>query len=141
MTLSIWYGERIEGILATGRTRPLLVSCMLPADKEHAPDTERPAAAERRTMVTKALGLPELTETHLFAEYFGSVLALEFGIDAPRAVLVDLGPELLAAAEDQLRQWAVRPRAGRAVGLRPTSLSQEIVPSAAASRPRLASDP
>ncbi len=68
-------------------------------------------------MVTKALGLPEVTETSLFAEYFGSTLAIEFGIDAPRAVLVDLSPELLAASEAQLAAWRVQPRAGRAVGL------------------------
>ena len=101
--------------MSTGRTRPLLVSCVLAGVAD--PEGDQAVAAERQTMVTKAIGLPEVTETSLFAEYFGSILATEFGIDAPRAVLVDLSPDLFAAAEAQLARWRVQPRAGRAVGL------------------------
>jgi hypothetical protein len=55
----VWNAERIEGILPTGRTRPLLVSCVLAGtEAEEALGT----AAERQTMVIKALGLPEVTE-------------------------------------------------------------------------------
>jgi hypothetical protein len=111
----VWDGERIEGILPTGRTRPLIVSCVLAGHGGHDGDQDWPV--ERQTMVAKALGLPEVTETRLFAEYFGSVLAIEFGIDAPRAVLVNLSSELLTTSAEQLAGWGVQPRPGRAVGV------------------------
>lgn len=73
--------------------------------------------SEREVMFVKALGLPEITETSLFAEYFGTGLAIAFGLDAPRAALVDLPAELIESSADQLGRWGLHPRHGEAVGL------------------------
>jgi hypothetical protein len=109
MSIPIWDAERIEGYLEGGRTRPLLVSAFLqgPADEP----------VEHRQMVVKALGLPEVTERGLFSEYFGTELAVEFGVDAPLPAIVELSGELIQAAAENLARWGIAPRPGPGVGV------------------------
>ena len=109
MPIAVWEAERIESCLSGGRTRPLLVSACLRGAADQP--------VEHREMVVKALGLPEVTEIGLFSEYFGTELAVEFGIDAPAPAIVDLPVELIEAATDDLGRWGLTPRAGRAVGV------------------------
>ena len=105
----MWEAERIDGRQAGGRTRPLIVSCVQRDDDGQITGTQ--------DMLLKALGLPEVTDTGLFAEYFGSQLAIEFGIDAPRSYVVHLDEALIVASAQRLKEWSLAPRPGRAVGL------------------------
>jgi hypothetical protein len=104
-----WYVDRLIDPMPIGRTRPLIADCVA-----IGPDDE---AIEHRTMVIKTLGLPEITDSGLFAEYFGSLLAIEFGIDAAQPELVSLDADLLNTSAESLERWRLRPRAGLAVGL------------------------
>jgi len=109
MSIPVWEVSRIEGYQESGRTRPLQVSAALTGA-----EGER---LERRELLVKARGLPAVTETGLFCEYFGSQLAVEFGLDAPVPVIVNISADLLDASRDSLRSWGLAPRSGEAVGV------------------------
>ena len=61
--------------------------------------------------------MPEVTDTGLFAEYFGAMLAMAFGIEAPTPAIVNLSTELIEVAAHNLAGWGLSPRPGEAVGL------------------------
>jgi len=109
MPIHVWDGERIEGCQAAGRTHPLFVAAVI-----RGPEGE---VSERREFLVKAMGLPEISRTGLFAEFFGTQLAGEFGIDVPAPVIVNLSPDLLAVASENFRAWGVTPEPGYAVGV------------------------
>jgi hypothetical protein len=68
-------------------------------------------------MVVKAMGLPEVTNIGLFAEYFGAMLATEFGVLAPEPAIVHFSPDFVEAAAPDLQRWGLSPRPGDAVGV------------------------
>jgi hypothetical protein len=105
---SLWEAERIEGCQSGGRTRPLLVSCVLVGSDD--------AVLERETMIVKMLGLPEVTDQSLFSEFFGNQLASRFGIDTPAVHLIEVDADVLTANRAFLQQLGVSPRPGVAVG-------------------------
>ncbi len=99
-----WQAMRFEQVMASGRTKPLLLECV----HRHT--------HERRLLVVKAIGLPEVESFSLAHEWFGCRLARALGLDAPQAELVDLTPEFLEAVRADLADGGVRPRPGTAVG-------------------------
>jgi hypothetical protein len=105
----LWHAERFVERLPNGRTRPIITDCAAYSD-----DGE---LVERRTMVLKTIGLPEITSRGLFAEYFGSLLAIQFGIDAASPELVTVGEDLVGVSTEALARWGVAPVPGVAVGL------------------------
>jgi hypothetical protein len=67
-------------------------------------------------MIVKALGLPEITESTLFNEMFGNLLARELGVITPTPALVQISPEFLDAAKSQLSEHHQRLQSGLGVG-------------------------
>jgi hypothetical protein len=114
--LDVWEAERLEDVLGNGRTHPLVIECVRRAVTTSGGDERDPSGGgvERRVMVVKALGLPEVTQSGLCAELFGNLLAREFGNDTPRPALVDLTSGFIEAAEPALSSWQLRPQPGLA---------------------------
>jgi HipA-like kinase len=66
-------------------------------------------------MIVKAKGLPEITESKLFNEVFGNLLAQELGITTPTPCLVEISSEFLAANKPNLSEHHQRVQSGLAV--------------------------
>jgi hypothetical protein len=117
--LHTWEAERLEGVLLSGRTKPLIVEC---AKFEPAAQTETEAedpsapTLERRLMVIKALGLPEVTECGLFNEVFGNLLAREMGINTPSPGLAHLSLDFVNATSAALSRYNLHVAPGLAAG-------------------------
>jgi hypothetical protein len=87
-----------------------------------------------RTLVVKALGLPEVTRLGLVCELFGNMLARELGVTTPTPGLVDIDEDTADALNGSLAPRGLSIQPGLAVGctyLRPLlpfggSLSDEI---------------
>lgn len=94
--LELWQAERLEKVLISGRTCPLLLECAR-STAEPQSGLRFESATERRLMVVKALGLPEVTPESLFREMFGNLLARQLGVGTPTPALVNLEPEFVAA--------------------------------------------
>ena len=118
--LDIWEAERLEDVLGTGRTYPLVIECVRRATATPEGERRDPGGgrgSDRRVMVVKALGLPEVTPSSPCAELFGSLLARELGIDTPSPALVDLASLsddrldwLEACMPEPWRPWTARVR-------------------------------
>jgi hypothetical protein len=107
--LKIWEARRLDKVMASGRTHPLVLECEWKEGRE---------PSRFQIMVVKAVGLPEVTEKSLFNELFGNMLANEFGISTPAPGLVHLseGFAKLANSSAVLRQHQIQIRAGLGVG-------------------------
>ena len=83
----------MEGVFEHGRTHPLILDCIL----EASDSTEEAAEGqpERRLMLVKALGLPEVAEIGLFREVFGNLIAREIGVNTAQPALVNLSQPLV----------------------------------------------
>jgi hypothetical protein len=83
--LYTWNAERLEHVLTSGRTRPLVISCarVTPAAIDEAEELLEDSSDHKR-FVVKALGHPEITEQNLFSELFGNLLARELDVATPR---------------------------------------------------------
>jgi hypothetical protein len=86
--LEIWEARRIDRIVEAGRTFPLVVDCVGP----HS------ANGGRRLFIVKAMGLPEISQTSLFFEAFGNLLARKLSVNTPEPVLIELTPPFVAAS-------------------------------------------
>jgi hypothetical protein len=103
----VWKAESLEEEIGAGRTKPLAITCVR---------IEASGKRSRRTMIVKALGLPEITTGKLLNELLGNLIARALGVATPSPALVEISPEFLAAVSGQLPpgQQGIQP--GLAVG-------------------------
>jgi hypothetical protein len=87
-----WEAIRLDHILKSGRTHPVVLDCIHP-DKN-----------EQRLMVVKALGPKEITETGLICEMFGNLVARELGVVTPEPALVNISTQMADALRPRLRE-------------------------------------
>lgn len=108
-----WIADTYFGRAPSGRSRVLRLSCYRDPEESDS----------RAEFFVKALGLPEITEQHLFNEAVGSLLARELGILTPEVGLIEITEDFA----DLLRAQAhVVVRPGIAVGAR--SLGSSLSP-------------
>ena len=79
-TLLRWEVEYLEHVLG-GRTRPLVLRC------SQIGVNPNPV---KRSLVVKALGLPEITQRGLVCELFGNMLAREAGVVTATPAIVEI---------------------------------------------------
>lgn len=96
----------MEDVLG-GRTRPLALRCS---------QIGTHASPVKRTLVVKAIGLPEITVRGLVFELFGNLLARELGIATPAPALVEIDADAAQALNAGLRRHELRIQPGLAVG-------------------------
>lgn len=82
--LEVWEARRLDRVLTSGRTKPVVLECVLSSPQESL----------LRLMVVKAMGPPEVTETGLMCEMFGNLLARELGVQSPECALVNISPQM-----------------------------------------------
>jgi hypothetical protein len=113
--IETWEAQRFEKVLEVGRTRPLVVDCAYysPASSDEE-NSESPP--DHRLMVVKSLGHPEVTETSLFCEVFGNLLARELSVATPIPALVNLSPEFVQAVAPLLAEYGISLTAGLGSG-------------------------
>ena len=113
--LETWDAENLDGNLSSGRTHPLIIECIrLPESRRRKPELTK--KRERRVMVVKALGLPEITEESLFREVFGNLLARELGLGTPTPALINLSPQFVEATRPHLSTLGLHLKPGIGVG-------------------------
>lgn len=106
--IETWDAVRLDKLIRTGRTRPLIIECVRHGDSGQK--------AERRSMVVKAFKLPEVTLSGLFCEIIGNLLARDFGIDTPEPGLINLSEKFTASANSVLRGHSLQLLPGIGVG-------------------------
>ena len=90
--LEVWEARRLDRVLTSGRTKPVVLECVL-ADKHQS---------ALRLMVVKAMGPSEVTETGLMCELFGNLLARELGVQSPECALVNISLQMANALRPRL---------------------------------------
>jgi hypothetical protein len=102
-----WEVQYLEKVLDSGRTRPLVLRCsQLGVNPSPLP----------RTLIVKALGLPEVTRLGLICELPGNMLARELGVLTATPALVELDADTALALNMSLRAKGLRVDPGLAVG-------------------------
>lgn len=104
--IETWEAQRFEKVLDVGRTRPLVLDCARysPASSDQESSESPP---DHRLMVVKSLGHPEVTDTSLFCEVFGNLLAREFGVATPMPALVNVSPEFVQAVSPLVAEYSI----------------------------------
>jgi hypothetical protein len=115
--LDTWFAARVEKVLKSGRTKPLVLNCLR--------KTEESSIAEHGQFVVKCLGLPEVTERSSFCKVVGNLLARELGVNTPSPALIDLGKTFVEVANLVLAGDGIR------IQIVGTPLAPEEVPQAA----------
>lgn len=105
-TLLRWEVEYLEDVLG-GRTRPLVLRCSQIGVNPHP---------VKRSLVVKALGLPEITQRGLVCELFGNMLAREAGVVTPTPAIVEIDAETVMALNVGLATEGLSIKPGLAVG-------------------------
>jgi hypothetical protein len=108
-----WIADTYFGRASSGRSRALRLSC----------SRESEDGDNRAEFFVKTLGLPEITEQHLFSEVLGNLLARDFGISVPEIGLIEITSEFAAFLRAQARA-DVRP----AIGAGSRSLGSSLSP-------------
>jgi hypothetical protein len=75
-----WIADTYLGRAPSGRSRVLRLSCYRDSEESDS----------RAEFFVKAIGLPEITEQHLFNEAVGNLLARELGIITPDVGLIEI---------------------------------------------------
>jgi len=101
-----WEVEYLEHVLG-GRTRPLVVRC--------SQIGVNPSPL-KRSLVVKALGLPEVTQLGMVCELFGNMLARELGVTTPTPAIVEIDADTAAALNVSLAARGLSIEPGTAVG-------------------------
>lgn len=101
-----WEVEYLEHVLG-GRTRPLVLRCS---------QIGANPSPQSRSLVVKALGLPEVTPRGLVCELFGNMLARELGVVTPTPAIVEIDADTAAALNVSLGAKGLRIKPGTAVG-------------------------
>jgi hypothetical protein len=78
-----WIADTYLGRAPSGRSRVLRLSCYRESEE----------ADNRAEFFVKAIGLPEITEQHLFNEAVGNLLARELGILTPDVGLIEIAED------------------------------------------------
>lgn len=104
--IDTWEALRFDRTIGTGRTRPLVIECARGGGDGH----------ERLSLVVKARSLPEVTESGMFCEIVGNLLARDFGIDTPAPGLVNLSGDFVEVTNLALRGHGLRLEPGIGVG-------------------------
>ena len=73
-------------------------------------------AASMRSLVVKAIGLPEVTRHGLICELLGNLLARELGVVTAPSAIVDIDPDAADAINGGLVREGLASRPGLAVG-------------------------
>lgn len=103
--------------MAEGRTKPLVLACL----RSQPPPYERLLdRSQRRPMLTKAVGLPEVYLASMVREHVGNLVARDFGLTTADPGIVVLGETLATQATAYLRERKVEAtvRPGPASGAR-----------------------
>jgi hypothetical protein len=108
--------KRLEKVMTTGRTKPLVIVCDRPDAAEPESDGEFCDSELPVSMLVKAMGLPEVREDSLFCEFAGNILARAFGILTPSPALISLSPEFASIANEVLKPYKIEVRPGIGVG-------------------------
>lgn len=108
--METWIPSRYEGVMSSGRTRPLVLACSPKSVNSSA------LTAEERIMVVKGPGLPEVTECGLFCEAFGNLLACELGINTAEPGLVQWDDSFVVALNPILAGEGIQIQPGIAIG-------------------------
>jgi hypothetical protein len=103
--INTWEAIRLDNIVRTGRTKPLIIECVSREDRRL-----------RRSMLVKAFALPEVDHSGLFCELMGNLLARDFGIDTPEPGLVYLSNDFITVTNLVLRTHGLRLVSGVGVG-------------------------
>ena len=82
--LEVWEARRLDRVLTSGRTKPVVLECVLPSQQQ----------SESRLLVVKAMGPSEVTESGLMCELFGNILARELGVRSPECALVNISSQM-----------------------------------------------
>jgi hypothetical protein len=112
--LETWRAESVVGKTGSGRTGPLIVSC----------NRETAEGLAFGDFVVKGIGLPEITEHHLFCECVGLLVAAALGVRVPPVALISIDHDFIDANRDKLLSLSSSLNAGTAVGsvfCRPTA--------------------
>ncbi|MEK6300669.1 MAG: hypothetical protein AABO41_08115 [Acidobacteriota bacterium] len=104
--IETWEAQRFEKVLDVGRTRPLVVDCAYYSSASSEEETSE-SPPDHRLMVVKSVGHPEVTETSLFCEVFGNLLARELGVATPTPALVNLSPEFVQAVSPLVAEYGI----------------------------------
>jgi hypothetical protein len=105
-TLVRWEVQYLEKVL-DGRTRPLVLRC---TQRGINPNPHP------RSLVVKALGLPQVTPLGLICELFGNMLARDLGVLTATPALVEVDDDAAAALNMSLEERGLRVEPGLAVG-------------------------
>jgi hypothetical protein len=127
--LEVWKAEWLEQEIGAGRTQPLAIGCIR---------TSSETPRERRVMIVKAQGLPEITESKLFNEVFGNLLAQELGVATPTPALVEISPLFLVVSRHGLSGKRQHLQSGLAVGTERLEGLMPVPPGAHLSKDELA---
>lgn len=90
--LEVWEARRLDRVLTSGRTKPVVLECVLSGSQESL----------LQLMVVKAMGPSEVTETGLMCELFGSLLARELNVRSPECALVNISPQMAEVLRPRL---------------------------------------
>ena len=123
--LKSWVARRLERPMS-GRTSPLVLFCA-PA----GPTTTDPEDEASRSLLVKAVGLPEVTAHALFNEAVGNLLARRLGLEPPEVGLTILTEQFVRAVERQLANYGLRIEPGVGVGTKFVTGLANFVPGAA----------
>ena len=103
--VEVWTAEWLEQDVGAGRTHPLTVMC-----SRASPEGSR----QRRLMIVKAMGLPEIIESQLFNEVFRNLLAQE--LDFEHAFKNERWHVLQPVSLDYARPESLQEKAMRCLG-------------------------
>ena|SRR5205823_316037 len=88
-----WTADMYLGRAPSGRSRALRLSCYRDSEENDS----------RAEFFVKAIGLPEITEQHLFNEAVGNLLARELGIITPDVGLIEITDDFADLLRSQAR--------------------------------------
>jgi hypothetical protein len=96
----------LREIKLNGRTKPLVIDC------EYTEDN----IPIRKTLLVKTMGLPEITNSALYCELLGNILARDFGIETPEPFVVEISDKFVEATKNVLWEKDIKIASGLGVG-------------------------
>jgi len=115
--IETWEAKRLESIMSSGRTKPLLIECWRSPDPSvFEEDEELIEGTDSALCVVKGFNLPEVSNFGLFCEVFGNLLARKLGLETPRPCLVHLSEPFVEVVNPILGRSGLSLRSGIASG-------------------------
>lgn len=110
-----WNAASFRSVLGNGRTKPLVIECVEIPDSIVL-DLDSPAS-ERRELVVKAVGNPEVDESFVVKELLGNSLARSYGLTTPEPGLVRISEAFASTINPILsNRYGFEIRPGMAAG-------------------------